>query len=90
MRWHYRDAGLLWPFAPAYAVHVAEEWFAGFTTWVARVAGAPMSDAAFLGINAAAMLLLLAGIRAAARSERNGWIAEVYSAPSCCMCRSGR
>jgi hypothetical protein len=30
VRWHYRDAGLLWLFVPAYLVHLAEEWFAGF------------------------------------------------------------
>lgn len=75
MRWHYRDAGLLWLFVPAFAIHVTEEWFAGFTTWVAQVAGRAMPDAAFLSINAIAMLLLIVGIRAAARSESNGWIA---------------
>jgi hypothetical protein len=75
VRWHYRDAGLLWPFVPAYAIHVAEEWFAGFTTWVAQISGRPMPDAAFLIINAVAMLLLVIAIRAAARNESNGWIA---------------
>jgi Protein of unknown function with HXXEE motif len=80
MRWHYRDAGLLWPFAPAFAIHVAEEWFAGFTTWVAQIAGRPMPDRAFLAINAIAMLLLLIGIRAASRSESKGWIAVAIAA----------
>ena len=75
MRWHYRDAGLLWPFVPAYAIHVAEEWFAGFTTWVEQIAGSAMSDVAFLTINAFAMALLVVGVRAAARAEQNGWIA---------------
>lgn len=80
MRWHYRDAGLLWPFVPAFAVHVAEEWFAGFTTWVAQVAGRPMSDAGFLAINAAGMVLLVLAIRAAARAESNGWMAVAVAA----------
>lgn len=75
MRWHYRDAGLLWPFVPAYAIHVAEEWFGGFTTWVAQIAGSPMSGDAFVAINLIAMLLLVVAIRAAARDEANGWIA---------------
>jgi hypothetical protein len=75
VRWHYRDAGLLWPFVPAYAIHVAEEWFAGFPAWVGQVAGRAMPDAAFLVINAVAMALLIWGIRAALRDESKGWIA---------------
>ena len=75
MRWHYRDAGLLWPFVPAYAIHVAEEWFAGFTTWLERIAGGRMPDIAFFTINAIALMLLVIAIRAAARRESNGWIA---------------
>jgi len=34
-----------------------------------------MSDTAFLAINGAAMLLLVAAIRAASRAESNGWVA---------------
>ena len=75
MRWHYRDAGLLWPFAPAYAIHVAEEWFAGFPGWAARMTGRPIPGTAFILINAVAMVLLLAAIRAATRDERHGWMA---------------
>jgi hypothetical protein len=75
VRWHYRDAGLLWLFVPAYAIHVAEEWLAGFTTWVAQVGGGAMPAGAFWGINALAMVLLIAGVRAASRAESAGWIA---------------
>jgi hypothetical protein len=75
MRWHYRDAGLLWPFVPAFAIHVAEEWCAGFTTWVVQVAGRPMPDVPFLAINMVAMGLLIAGVRAASRAESAGWVA---------------
>ena len=75
MRWHYRDGGLLWPFVPAYAIHVAEEWFAGFPVWIARVTGRPVPDAAFVLINSVALVLLIAGIRAATRKEDSGWIA---------------
>ena len=75
MRWQYRDAGLLWPFVPAYAIHVAEEWFGGFMTWVAQVAGSAMSDTGFLAINAVAMLLLVAAVRAASRADSHGWMA---------------
>jgi Protein of unknown function with HXXEE motif len=75
VRWQYRDAGLLWPFVPAYAVHVAEEWFGGFPQWIGMVAGRPLPAATFLIINGVAMVLLVAGIRAAMRSDRYGWIA---------------
>ena len=75
MRWHYRDAGLLWLFVPAYAIHVAEEWFAGFPVWVQQTAGRPLPDEAFLIINAVAFLLLIAAVRSATRSEGSGWMA---------------
>jgi hypothetical protein len=74
-RWSYRDAALLWLFAGAFAIHVAEEWVGGFPEWVAGVVSRPMPPAAFLIINGVAMALLIAGVRAAIRSESNGWIA---------------
>lgn len=75
MRWHYRDSALLWLFVPAYLLHVAEEWFAGFPAWIGRVADRPLPAAAFLVINGIALVLLITGIRAAVRSDRYGWIA---------------
>lgn len=75
MRRHYRDAGLLWLFVPAYLIHVAEEWFAGFPGWLQQIAGRPLPGDAFLIINAVALVLLVAAIRSATRSERSGWMA---------------
>ena len=75
MRWHYRDGGLLWPFVPAYAIHVAEEWFAGFPAWVEQVAGRPVPGNAFLLINTVAMAVLIPAVRGATRDQRSGWIA---------------
>jgi hypothetical protein len=75
VRWHYRDAGLLWPFVPAYLVHVAEEWFGGFPAWIGTIVGRPLSPAAFLFINGVGLVLLVFAIRAAISSERYGWIA---------------
>ena len=75
MRWHYRDGGLLWPFVPAFVLHVAEEWAADFPNWTARIAGRAMPDAAFLAINAMALALLIYGVLRATRSEEQGWIA---------------
>jgi hypothetical protein len=75
VRWHYRDGGLLWPFVPAFAIHVAEEWFGGFTRWAVQITGEAIPGAAFLGINAIAIAVMVVAIRAAARSEANGWLA---------------
>jgi hypothetical protein len=75
VRWQYRDAGLLWLFVPAYAIHVAEEWFAGFPRWVEQIAGRPLPDAAFLIISAVIFALLVAAVLAAIRAEHNGWLA---------------
>ncbi len=75
MRWHYRDPGLLWPFVPAYMIHVAEEWFAGFPLWLEQIVGRPLPGSAFLLINAVALAMMIAAIRAATRAEDNGWIA---------------
>jgi len=75
VRWHYRDAGLLWLFVPAYVAHVAEEWLGGFPQWIAMVAGRPLPASAFFIVNGIALLLAVAGIRAAIRSDRYGWIA---------------
>ena len=79
-RWHYRDAGLLWLFLPAYLIHLAEEWFGGFPNWVAIIAGSPVPGAAFLLINGIAIVLLVVGIRSATRTDASGWIAVAIAA----------
>lgn len=75
MRWQYRDAGLLWLFVPAYAIHVAEEWFGGFTRWTAQMTGRPIPEPAFVAISAITFALLLAAVISAVRTEHNGWLA---------------
>ena len=74
-RWSYRDGALLGLLVASVAIHVAEEWFGGFPSWVARVVSQPMPVEAFLAINGVAMLLMIAGVRAAIRDDANGWIA---------------
>ena len=76
MRWHYRDEALVWLFTPAYAAHLAEEFWGGpgFPAWFARVAGAPLPVSAFAAINAVAFILLLVGSAIAVRREQQGWI----------------
>ena len=77
MRWHYRDAALLWLFSAAYVAHVAEEFWAGpgFPAWFAQIIGRPLPVAAFVSINAVAFALLIAAIIAAIRREDAGWMA---------------
>jgi hypothetical protein len=76
VRWHYRDPALLWLFVPAYAIHLAEEFWAGpgLPAWIALLAGSRLPVSAFIAINAVAMILLVAGVRAATRTESAGWI----------------
>ena len=59
---------------PAYLVHIADEWFAGFPAWMGSVVGAPLPTTAYIVINGIALLLLVIGIRAAVRSEEYGWV----------------
>jgi hypothetical protein len=77
MRWHYRDALLLWLFVPAYLLHLAEEFFGGpgLPAWFALIIGRQLSQTAFLLINAVALVLLVASLRAAIRRESWGWVA---------------
>jgi uncharacterized protein with HXXEE motif len=75
MRWHYRDGGLLWLFVPAFAAHVGEEWVGDFPHWIGTIVGRPLPAGGFFIVNGIGLLLVIAGIRAAVRQERYGWIA---------------
>ena len=75
MHWHYRDPALLWLLPLAYALHILEEWFAGFPEWVALVVGEPLPRTAFVVINALAMTAMVAAIRASIAREDYGWMA---------------
>ncbi len=74
MRWHYRDPALVWLFVPAYLCHLAEEFFGGFPAWIGAVIGRPLPPAGFIAINAVALVLMIAAIRAAIRRESHGWM----------------
>jgi hypothetical protein len=75
MRWHYRDALLVWLMPIAYALHIVEEWYGGFPEWFALVIGSPLPRESFIAINAAAFAAMLAAAHAATRKETNGWMA---------------
>lgn len=75
MRWNYRDPALVWLFVPAYVAHLVEEYFGGFPEWFARIAGSPLPRGDFLLINAVALLVMMAAVRAATRRESFGWMA---------------
>ncbi|HVL66926.1 MAG TPA: HXXEE domain-containing protein [Vicinamibacterales bacterium] len=76
MRWHYRDPLLVWLFPASYALHILEEWFGGFPEWLGVVSGGSgLPRGAFVAINAAAWIAMVAAARAATRSESAGWLA---------------
>ena len=75
MRWHYRDAFLVWLFPAAYGIHIVEEWFGGFPEWLAIVAGAPVPRPAFVIINVVGLSLMIAAARASTQREEHGWMA---------------
>ena len=77
MRWHYRDAALVWLFPPAYLAHLAEETWGGpgFPAWFAYVVGRPLPMPAFIGINVIGLLLMVWSTVLAVRREQHGWMA---------------
>ena len=75
MRWHYRDALLVWLFPAAYGCHVLEEWALGFPEWSALVVGAPLPRLAFILINLIGVALMCGAAGASVRRERHGWMA---------------
>jgi hypothetical protein len=75
MRWHYRDPQLVWLLVLSYLLHVIEEWLGNFPEWLARIDGDGVSRQAFVVINAIALVVMIAGARAAIRREAYGWIA---------------
>jgi len=74
VRWHYRDALLVWLLPLSYALHILEEWFGGFPEWMALILGSELPRAAFVMINATAMLAMLIAARATIAREKNGWM----------------
>ena len=66
---------LVWLFPLAYALHVLEEWVGGFPEWLAAIDGDGVSRRAFILINTAAFILVIAAARAATRREEQGWLA---------------
>lgn len=75
MHRQYRAPALLWLFVPAYLCHLAEEFFAGFPEWFAIVVARPLPRTGFLLINAVALVVMVAAIRAATRRETDEWMA---------------
>jgi hypothetical protein len=59
----------VWLFPATYLAHVAEEYWGGegFPRWISRVAGAALSEEAFLTLNALAWVVMVVAIAAVAR-----------------------
>jgi hypothetical protein len=58
----------------ALALHVAEEWFGGFTEWASLALNVSIGIDRFLGINLAGLVLFALGAASAYRNPRAAWI----------------
>lgn len=74
VRWHYRDALLVWLFPVSFALHIVEEWVGGFPEWIALFLGSDLPRAAFLVINAVAWIAMALAARATIAREEHGWM----------------
>ena len=72
-----RTAGLL---PIAYLLHLAEEWFGGFSAWTRTALGFEVSEERFLLINGIALLVFVSGTLAALRYRRMAWFAASLAA----------
>lgn len=63
-----------------FLLHLAEEWFGGFSAWTGAVLGKQVSPERFLAINGIAFLVFTAGTLAALRSPRMAWFAASFAA----------
>ena len=58
----------------AFALHVAEEWFAGFVDWARLVLDINIEAERFLAINMVGLVLFVIGCTSAYRERRVAWI----------------
>ena len=57
----------------AYLLHLAEEWFGGFTGWTRAALGSEVSPGRFISINAVAFLIICTGILMGYRNKYLSW-----------------
>ena len=58
----------------AVALHIAEEWFGGFTDWASLELGIRIGAEQFLAINMIGLILFVLGAASAYREPRAAWI----------------
>ncbi|MCA1849910.1 MAG: HXXEE domain-containing protein [Acidobacteria bacterium] len=63
-----------WLFPASYLVHIAEEYWGGFTLWISRFWGVESSSANFLLWNGAAWVLMTAGVSLVLRTKSYRWL----------------
>lgn len=63
----------------AFALHLAEEWFGGFTHWTAAVLGSGVGSGRFLLINVVAFPVIAACAIASLRFARVTWLAATLA-----------
>ena len=66
----------LWLFPATFAVHIAEEGFAGegFYRWIRRVTGREVSPGMFAGANLVLEVVMIAAVRRALRRDDSAWV----------------
>jgi len=69
----------VWLFPVSYLLHIAEEYFGGFPLFVADFTGLPISNTAFLLVNAIFWILMVAAASWAMRSESGAPIVVVLA-----------
>jgi hypothetical protein len=74
--------GWIWLFPITYCLHISEEYWGGegFPRWISRVAGAHLSEKAFLGLNCIGILLMTAGLVLLRRGLRWRWTLSTLGA----------
>jgi Protein of unknown function with HXXEE motif len=74
-------AGLwVWLFPLAYGLHIAEEYWLHFPTWVATVSGRHISNPQFLFLNAVFLLLMVAAVVVIRARPSQAWLVITLAA----------
>ena len=63
-----------WLFPVTYLAHIAEEYWGGFPSWIARFWGVPASDANFLSWNGGAWVMMCVGVALVLVTKSYRWL----------------
>jgi hypothetical protein len=63
-----------WLFPISYLIHIAEEYWGGFPTWIARFWGVESPLSNFLSWNVGALIMMALGVAVALRTKSYRWL----------------